>query len=406
MPKQVKELSATAISKAKSKEKDYKLSDGKGLYLLVTAKGGKYWRFDYSLNGKRKTLSLGTFPEVSLADAREKRTAAREQVARGIDPGEVKRIDATDKSFEAIARDWHAKNSKIWKPNYAAQIIQRLENDVFCKIGAKDIREITAQEILRLLQLIELRGAVETAHRVKMLISQIMRFAVVSGIADRDPSVDLKGALTPSKVVHYGSITEPAKVGGLLRAIDGYEGTFIVKCALQFAALVFVRPGELRHAEWAEIDFDAALWSIPAHKMKMGLPHIVPLSRQAVAILTELHTLTGEGKYLFPGGRTAERPLSDAAINAALRRMGFASEEMTGHGFRAMARTILDEVLKVRVDFIEHQLAHTVKDPNGRAYNRTAHLEERAKMMQKWADYLEGLKAGAKVIPFPTAANR
>jgi integrase len=398
MPKKAVLLTDVEIKKAKPKEKKYKLTDGGGLYLLITPTGGKLWRMDYRFDGKRKELSLKTYPEVSLSDARKKRDSAREQVAAGIDPGKARKADNAAKvaetvnTFETIAREWHTKNYSSWVPAHGDQILRRLEKDIFPAIGARPIAELKAADILKALQSIEARKAIETAHRVKLSIGQVFCYAVVTSRAERNPVGDLKGALAKVKPEHYAAMTEPKQVAGLLRAIDGYEGSFVVKCALRLSPLVFVRPGELRGAEWAEIDFDAALWSLPAEKMKMKQAHIVPLSRQALDVLRELHTLTGNGRYLFPGGRTVARPLSNNAINAALRRMGYGTDEMTGHGFRAMARTILDEVLQVRPDFIEHQLAHAVRDPNGRAYNRTAHLAERKKMMQLWSDYLDGLK--------------
>jgi integrase len=282
----------------------------------------------------------------------------------------------------------------------ATKIMRSLERNVFPYIGTHPITTIKAPELLAVLRRVESRGALETAHRVRSVCGQIFRYAVVTGRTERDTAADLRGALPSAKEKHLAAITDPIKAGGLLRAIDGYQGGFVVQCALRLAPLVFVRPGELRHAEWSEIDFDNAEWNIPAAKMKLKEPHIVPLSRQTIDILQELFKLTGTGKYVFPSGRSFSRPMSNNAILAALRRMGFEKTEMSGHGFRAMARTILDEVLQVRPDFIEHQLAHAVRDPNGRAYNRTAHLPERRKMMQVWADYLDGLKAGAKVLPF------
>jgi integrase len=275
-----------------------------------------------------------------------------------------------------------------------------MKNDLFPWIGSKPIVNIKAPELLAVLRRVESRGAIETARRLRIIAGQVFKYAVKTGRAERDPAADLRGALAPAKENHHAAITEPKEVAPLLRAIDGYQGSFVVKCALKLAPLFFVRPGELRHAEWSEIDLDEAVWSIPADKMKMKQAHIVPLCRQAIEILKELQPLTGASKYVFPSGRSFARAMSENAVNAALRRMGYDKGTMTGHGFRAMARTILDEVLQVRPDFIEHQLAHAVRDPNGRAYNRTAHLEERRKMMQKWADYLDGLKAGAKVLPF------
>lgn len=400
-------LSDVKARNAKPKEKPYKLTDGDGLFLLVTPSGGKWWRFKFRFGGKEKLLSFGTYPEVSLSDARDRRMEARKQVAAGIDPGEARKAkraaeaDKTANTFEAVSREWYGKNAPVWSPTHAVMVISRLEKDVFPKIGNRPISEIKAPEILRMLQNIEARGVIETAYRIKIVCGQVFRYATATGRAEGDPTAALKGALSKRRVKHHASITDPKESAQLLKAIDAYQGGFIVKCALRFAPLVFVRPGELRKAEWAEIDLDEGEWNIPAEKMKMKQPHLVPLSRQAVEILRELQPVTGSGKYLFPG--RASKPLSENGINAALRYLGYDKETMTGHGFRAMARTILDEVLQVRIDFIEHQLAHAVKDPNGRAYNRTAHLAERRKMMQTWADYLDGLKSGAKVIPFKRA---
>jgi len=405
-------LSDVTVRNAKPGEKQFKLFDGDGLFLLVmppgkkTPKGSKCWRFKYRFGGKEKLLALGTYPEISLADARDRRTEARKLLANGVDPGELRKalkaatVAETENSFEVIAREWHSKFSGSWSPSHAETTLKRMRLDVFPVMGARPIADIKAPELLAMLRRIESRGALETSHRVRTVCGQVFRYAVATGRAERDPAADLKGALPPYKKSHLAAVTDPKEVAPLLRAIDGYQGSSIVKCALQLAPLVFVRPGELRQAEWAEIDFEAAEWNIDAARMKMKVAHLVPLSTQAVAILRELHALTGRGRYVFPSGRSFARPMSNNAVNAALRRMGFNKDEMCGHGFRAMARTILDEVLQVRVDFIEHQLAHAVKDPNGRAYNRTAHLAERRKMMQLWADYLDGLKTGAKVLPF------
>ncbi len=278
-----------------------------------------------------------------------------------------------------------------------------MTRDLFPWLGARPIKELKAPDLLATLQRIESRGTLETAHRVRGLLGQIFRYAVATGRAERDPAADLRGALPQPNEKHHAAIIDPKEVAPLLRALDGYQGHFVVKCAKRLAPLLFVRPGELRHAEWAEIDLDESVWNIPASKMKMKEPHLVPLSNQAVEILRELQPLTGTSRYVFPSARSFTRPMSNNAILAALRYMGYDKDTMTGHGFRAMARTILDEILQVRPDFIEHQLAHAVRDPNGRAYNRTAHLEERRKMMQTWADYLDGLKAGAVVVPFKTA---
>lgn len=400
-------LTDLKIRSAKPKEKPYKLSDFDGLYLLVTEKGQKWWRFRYRFNRKEKLLSLGTYPEISLLDARQRRDEARRQIAHGIDPGAVRKaqkqaVTQDKETFEVIAREWHMRFSPSWTSGHAATILSRLERDLFPWIGKRPIAEIKASELLSVLRRVESRGALETAHRIRTIAGQVFRYAVATGRAERDPSADLKGALRQPGEKHLAAITDPKEVAPLLRAIDGYEGHFVVKCALRLAPLFFVRPGELRQAEWPEFDLDDAVWNIPAHKMKMKQAHIVPLCRQAVEILTELKALTGESLYVFPSGRSNMRPMSNNAILAALRRMGYEKGVMTGHGFRAMARTILDEVLQVRPDYIEHQLAHAVRDPNGRAYNRTAHLVERRKMMQTWADYLDELKAGATVIPFKT----
>jgi integrase len=397
-------LTATHIKNAKGRSKQYKLADTDGLYLLVTPSGGKYWRFDYRFEGKRKTLALGTYPEISLLNARSRLCDARKAIANDIDPGEQKKAKkqaqaSIENSFEVVAREWHGKNKPIWTPGHADTTLERLERDVFPWLGPEPVDKIKAPDVLRVLRRVESRGAIETAHRIKTLCGQVFRYAVATGRADSDPAAALKGALPSAKVKHRAAITEPNKFGDLLRAIDGYEGSFVVKCALQIQALTFVRPGELRHAEWSEIDLDAGQWDIPAKKMKLRLPHVVPLSSQAVDILKELEPLTGKSRYVFPNGRGFARPLSDNGVLAALRTMGFTKDQMTGHGFRAAARTILDEVLQQRVDLIEHQLAHAVRDPNGRAYNRTAHLTARREMMQTWADYIDGLKAGAKVLP-------
>jgi integrase len=405
MPKQIVPLSDMKVKTAKSKNKPYKLYDNDGLYLLVTEKGGKWWRFKYRFEGKEKLLSLGTYPEISLSDARRRRDEARKQVAQGIDPSNVRKaqkLSSTQETetFEVIAREWHARFKSTWSEGHASTIMDRMERDLFPWIGKRPIAEIKAPELLAALRRVESRGALETAHRIRTIGGQVFRYAVATGRAERDPSGDLKGALPQPQEKHRAAITEPTEVAKLLRAIDDYSGSFVVKCALKIAPLVFVRPGELRHMEWTELDFENAQWNIPAGKMKMKEPHLVPLSTQAIEILKEVEKLTGSSRYVFPSGRSFGRAMSNNAILAALRRMGYEKDEMSGHGFRAMARTILDEVLQIRPDFIEHQLAHAVRDPNGRAYNRTAHLNERCKMMQTWADYLDGLKQGAKVLPF------
>ena len=395
-------LSPSAVHNAKAQAKPYKLADERGMYLLVRPDGARWWRFDYRrpVTGKRNTLSLGTYPDVSLKQARERRDEARKLLTDAIDPGAKRKAEAAAdaESFEAIAREWFAKFSPRWAASHADKVIRRLERDVFPWIGSKPIAKLTAPDVLAVLRRIESRHAVETAHRAMQNCGQVFRYAVATGRAQADVTRDLRGSLTPWKPQNYASVTDPAQVGELLRAIDSFTGSYAVGAMLRLLPLVFTRPGELRAAQWAEINLDAAEWSIPAERMKLRLPHLVPLSTQAVAILRELQPLTGRGTYVFPGARSTKKPLSDMAGNAALRRVGFDKGAMTLHGFRAMARTILDERLGFRPDFIEHQLAHAVKDPNGRAYNRTAHLPERRKMMQAWADYLDTLKAGGNVV--------
>lgn len=393
-----------------------RLSDGGRMYLQIAASGAKYWRMNYRFNGKDKTLALGVYPDVPLAAARRKRDEAREKLAAGIDPGESKKAEKrtqrlnAENSFEAIAREWHAKYAPTWSEGHGDRILRRLEVDAFPWIGGKPVADLAPPDVLDVLRRVEKRGALETAHRLRANISQACRYAVATGRAQRDVTADLRGALPPVQVEHMASLTDPKQVGELLRAIDGYQGTFPVLCALRLAPLLFQRPGELRAAEWSEFDLDAGTWEIPGERMKRtkqgkaaGGAHIVPLPSQAVAILHELHALTGNGRFLFPSVRTKDRPMSDNTINGALRRLGYDGDTMTGHGFRAMARTILEEVLGVAAAIIEAQLAHAVKDPLGRAYNRTAHLPHRREMMQRWADYLDQIKTGAKVIPLTAA---
>ena len=401
-------LTNTAIRNAKPGNKPIRLFDERGLYLEISPTGGKWWRLKFRFEGKEKRLSLGVYPDVPLKDARDRRDIARKLLADGIDPSEnrkaqkLARADSAANSFEVVAREWLSKYSAIWAANHGDRIVRRFEHDIFPWIGGRPIAEITAPEVLTLVRRIESRGALETAHRTLSNCGQVFRYAIATGRASTDPTGALRCALPPVTSTHLAATTDPKQVAEILRAMDGYEGTLTVRCALRLAPLVFVRPGELRKAEWADLDLDAAEWRYTV--TKTNTPHIVPLAKQALDILRELHPLTGRGRYVFPGARSNKRPMCDNAILAAMRRMGIEKDEMCGHGFRAVARTILDEVLGVRPDFIEHQLAHAVRDPNGRAYNRTAHLPERKKMMQQWADYLDKLRASAEVIPMRKGA--
>jgi len=401
-------LSATQVDKAKPQEKDYKLSDGGGLFLLVKTTGAKYWRMKYRFANKERLLSIGVYPDVSLKDARQAREEARRQLAQEIDPSQQKQArklagsEAAANSFEVIGREWLKEKISDKSKSYQVRTKAALVNDIFPYIGKKPITEVTALDLLGALRRIENRGAIETAHRAKQTAGQVFRYAIATGRAERDVSADLKGALKTAVSKHFPSITEPAEVGKLLIAIDGYAGTNIVKAALQLSPLLFCRPGELRQLEWSEIDFQNARIEIPAEKMKMRESHIIPLSKQAQFILEDLHPLTGHLKYVFPSPRGQSRPLSENGVRTALRTLGYDNETMTPHGFRAMARTLLDEVLGYRIEWIEQQLAHTVKDANGRAYNRTKHLPQRTEMMQRWADYLDTLRASVtnnNVIP-------
>jgi integrase len=401
-------LTDAAIRTAKPGEKPYKLADERGLFLLINPNGAKWWRLKFRVEGKEKALSLGTYPDTSLKEARSKRDEARKQLAEGIDPSQQRkaikaaREGVTANSFEVICREWlENKRSNIEEAQYK-KALARLEKDVFPWMGSRPIAEITAPEVLAVLRRIDARGARYTAHKAKSEISQCFRYAIATGRAERDPCPDLRGAIPAPKTENRPAITDPKAAGELLRAIDGFKGTFVVRCALLLAPLLFVRPGELRKATWDGFDLDKGEWRYFINKTKTE--HLVPLASQAVAILRELHALTGHGSYVFPG-RDPKRPMSDAAVNAALRRMGYDTKtEITGHGFRAMARTILHEELHIKPEVIEHQLAHQVADALGTAYNRTKFLKDRKIMMQQWASYLDKLKAGAAVIPLKGTA--
>ncbi|MDQ1833222.1 MULTISPECIES: tyrosine-type recombinase/integrase [Massilia] len=391
-------LTATFVDKVKATDTPSgdKYADGGGMYLLVKSTG-KYWRMDYRFEGKRKTLALGVYKDVSLAKARERRDEARQLLADSIDPGATKRAGKHAQAvavatFETVARTWLEKTAANRAESTQEKNAAWLDRNVFPWLGNLPIAAIGPRDVLAVLHKIEARGAIESAHKIKQLCGQVFRFAVATGLADRDVTADLRGALSVVPKAHYAAITEPQEAGALLRSIDAYSGHPYAIAALKLSPLLFVRPGELRSAEWCEIDLDAGEWRIPGAKMKMKSDHLVPLSTQAIAILRSVQVMSGDGKYIFPSVRTNDRCMSENTVNAALRGMGYSKDVMTAHGFRAMARTILDEVLGERVDLIEHQLAHAVKDPNGRAYNRTAHLPARREMMQRWADYLDQIK--------------
>lgn len=403
-------LTDIKVKSAKGQEKPYKLSDEKGLHLLVNPSGTKLWRFSYRFLGKQKTLAIGVYPEISLANAREKRDEARKLLANDADPGKVKkahkasRLDRAANSFEVVARRWHQKGEAKWSESYAKKVIQMLGRDLFPWIGAKPVADLEAPEFLAVARRLESRGLVDAAHRSMQLCGQIMRFAVAEGLVSRDPVGDLRGALQSVKTEHMASTTDPVRVGEILRMFDGFKGSYQVMQALKLAPLVFTRPGELRQAKWKDIDLDAALWSIPAEAMKMREPHLVPLSTQAVALLRDMQPFSSHLEHVFPGGRDPKRPMSDAAVNAAMRRLGIDTQnELTGHGFRAMARTILHEQLKYPPEVIEVQLAHKAPGPLGAAYARAKFIEQRKEMMQAWSDYLDKVKKGAEIIPFTGA---
>ena len=398
-------ITHVAVVNAKPREKPYRLFDGRGLYLEISPSGGRWWRFKYRFDGKEKRLSLGVYPDVSLKEARDHLDDVRRKLRAGIDPGEERKIQGkvfqappSGATFETVAREWFAKHSPAWAPGHGDKIIRRLELNIFPWLGAKPIADIKPLELLGTVQRTEQRGANETAHRALQNCGRVFRYAVATGRAERDISRDLLGALAPVVERHHASIVEPKAVGALLRAIDGYEGSLVVRCALRLAPLVFVRPGELRMAEWDEFNLDAEEWRIPAARMKMRAPHFVPLSTQAVEILRELHPLTGDKRFVFPGERSRDRAMSNNTVNAALRRLGYSSEQMTGHGFRSMASTLLNEQ-GWHPDAIERQLAHQEQNEIRAAYNYAKHLPERRKMMQAWSDYLYRLRASSVSNP-------
>lgn len=392
-------LTDTAIRSAKATEKPRKLFDGGGLFLLLKPNGARLWQLKYRVSGREKLLSFGQYPEVSLKSAREQRDEARKLIAAKSDPGAKRKAErsAQANTFEAVAREWLDMKADSISERTRLKRLARFESFVFPYLGKRPIASITAPDLLPVLKRIEGRGKNETAHRIRSESSAVFRYAIVTGRAERDPAADLRGALAPVVVRNHPAITEPAKIGGLLRAIHGYKGQPSTEYALKLLPLTFVRPGELRGAEWSEFDLDNAEWRIPASRMKMREQHVVPLSSQAVTFLRELQPLTGSGRYVFPSLRTNERPISNNTLNAALRRLGFSGDEMVSHGFRSMASTCLNEQ-GWHPDLIELQLAHAERDEVRGAYNRAQRLAERRKMMQSWADYLDGLRMGANVV--------
>jgi integrase len=400
-------LTDKAIQAAKPKARPYKLADGEGLTLLVKPIGSKLWRFRYRHEGREKMLGFGSYPDTSAKLAREKREQARKLLAQGLDPSGTRQAEkaARNNTFEAIAREWLTLQQERLAPATYAKAVWTLETLVFPHLGTRPIDKIAAADVLRVLKRIEGRGLRETAHRTRQRISQVCRYAVVTERAQHDVTLNLRGALAAVVSTNHAAITEPAKIGELMRSIDSYKGQATTWCALRIAPLVFVRPGELRHAEWSEFDLDGEdpQWRIPAEKMKMRGQHIVPLSKQVVKILEELKALTGSGRYLFPALTTTRRCMSENTINLALRRMGYTNEEMTGHGFRSMASTSLNEH-GWHPDLIELQLAHAERNSVRAAYNKAQRLPERRKMMQAWADYVDNLRAGANVVPIRRAS--
>jgi integrase len=394
-------LSDTAIRAAKPRKKLVKLSDGGGLYLLIQPHGTKLWRMGYRINGKQKTLAFGIYPTVSLAEARDRRDAAKKHLEDGGDPSVQRKIDkqARGNSFRLVAEELVEKMRREGRAPATLTKTQWLLEFAYEVIGDRPVAKITAPELLAVLQKIEARGTYETARRLRSTCGMVFRYAIATGRAERDPSVDLRGALTTPQVKHRATIIEPMAIGALLRAIEGFDGQPTTLAALRLAPLVFVRPGELRHAEWKEFDFDKAEWVIPAEKMKMPRQHRVPLARQTLAILKDLKTITGELRWLFPSVSSVMRTISENTVNAALRRMGYAKDEMCGHGFRAMAATRLNEMGRWNPDAIERQLAHEEQNATRRAYTHGAeYWYERVEMMQAWADYLDELRAAGKVI--------
>ena len=408
MARSTDKLTAAQVRNTKPGDSVKRLPDGGGMRLVIEkeADGGrKWWRLDYRFARKQKTISLGVYPAVSLKEAREERDKAKRMIREGTDPSvhrQMQKMAMVENNFETIARDWYAKHLHTWSESHGSRTLVRLEKDVFPWIGARPINQVTPPELLAVLKRIQSRGALETAHRVRSIAGQIFRYAVANGLAERDPSQDIRGALPPSKGKHHASITDPSRIGQLMKDIHSYLGSPITRCALQLSALTFCRPGEIRQAEWSEFDIDQAIWRIPADKMKMKAPHLVPLSKQVLELLEELRPLSGKSQYLFPSVRSRKQCMSANTVNSALRRLGYSNDQMTAHGFRSMASTRLNE-MSWNHDAIERQLAHAERDQVRSAYNYAQHLDIRAEMMQHWADYLDGIRTGDNVVSIRSA---
>lgn len=406
-------LTDTTIRNAKPREKPYKLGDTLGLFLLVQPSGGRLWRLKYRVDGREKKLGLGTYPDVGLSEARKRRDDARSLIAAGKDPSlekqreKARSLVESENTFNAIAAEYCAKRKRDGEKGWAPATATRSEyllGLLKSSVGKMAITDIEPADLLDAVRRIERKGNLESARRTLQLASMVFRYAVATARLRSDPTRDLRGALTAPKVVHHSAITDASRVGELLRAIDGYVGMGTARLAMQIAPHVFVRPGELRHAQWSEIDLEGAVWTIPAEKMKMRRPHTVPLSRQVVELFREVHSSTGPAGYVFPSIRTRARPMSENTINAGLRRLGYSSDEMTAHGFRAMASTLLNESGKWHPDAIERALAHGDTDKVRAAYHRGAHWQERVEMAQWWSDYLDQLRKGADIVRFPESA--
>ncbi len=389
-------LSDTKIRQARPRDRQYKIYDAKGLFIIITPRGGKWWRLNYRFNDKQRTISLGVYPDVSLRLARQRRDEARRQLAEGIDPSLARAPKKRD-TFESVAREWHSKHKHTWKPDHAKWIMRCLEKDIFPYIGDAPIDDLTAPMVLKVLRRVESRGVLELTHKLKNWCSNVFQYGVSCGLCERDPAADLRGALPPARSKHYAVFHDPKDIGKLLRDIDRYSGRFVTACALKLLPLLFLRRSELITGEWSEINFDTAEWRVSGERMKMKRLHLVPLSRQAIAVLRDLHKLTSRGRYLFPNVHRADRPIGKSTLLAVLRRIGYGPDAMTLHGFRSMASTVLNERHWHR-DAIERQLGHVEGNAVRAAYHHSEYLDERKKMMQAWADYLDELKSGAEVI--------